>query len=275
MSILDQIVRQKRAEIGRLAPWAAALRKQAEATAREAPARDLAAALRRPGEVTVLAEVKRKSPSAGWIRRDLQPAGLASSYAHGGAAAVSVLTDEENFGGSREALESARSAVEVPVLRKDFIIDPVQVYETRAMGADALLLIVRVLEDDQLEELLGQARELGLGALVEAHGADEVERALKAGAEVVGVNNRDLAKFETDLSVAETLAAGFPDDVVLVAESGIETPEDVDRMGEAGVDAVLVGEALVRADDPMGAVSRLTGRPRAEGRRPGPTGAGH
>ena len=273
MSILDQIVRRKRSEIGRLAPWAAALRQQAEAAAREARARDLAAALRRPGEVAILAEVKRKSPSAGWIRRDLQPAGLASSYAHGGAAAISVLTDEEGFGGSREDLESARSAVEVPVLRKEFIIDPVQVYETRAMGADALLLIVRVLADEQLADLLAQATELGLGALVEAHDGEEVERALNAGAEVVGVNNRDLAKFETDLSVAESLAPRVPDNVVLVAESGIETPEDVDRMGAAGVDAVLVGEALVRADDPMGAVSRLTGRSRASGQRSKSDGA--
>ena len=267
MSILDQIVREKRAEAGRLAPWRSALRRQAEEAAKASPARDFAAALAAPDAVAVIAEVKRRSPSAGWIRRDLNAAGLASMYVHGGAAAVSVLTDEPHFGGSREDLESVRGAVGVPVLRKDFVVDPVQVYETRAMGADALLLIVRILEDGALADLLAQARELGLGALVETHDARELERALKAGAGVVGINNRDLSRFETDLGVAESLAGRVPEGVVLVGESGIETAADVDRLGAAGVDAVLVGETLVRADDPMEAVSRLAGRPRSRGAR--------
>ena len=265
MSVLDRIVREKRAEAGRLAPWAGALRKQAEAAS---PARDFAAALRRPGEVAVIAEVKRRSPSAGWIRRDLNAPGLASSYAHGGAAAVSVLTDGEHFGGSREDLESARGAVAVPVLRKDFIVDPVQVYEARAMGADAVLLIVRILEDASLEELLAAARGLGMEALVETHDAAELERALAAGATVVGINNRDLSRFETDLAVAERLTPGVPEDVVVVGESGIGGREDVARLGAVGVDAVLVGESLVRSDDPVEAVSDLVGVPR-DGRSPG------
>ena len=259
MSILDQIVREKRAEAGRLRPWAKAMRARAESSPEPG---DFRGALRRSGEVAVIAEVKRRSPSAGWIRRDLNPAGLASMYAHGGAAAISVLTDEAHFGGSREDLEQVSAAVDLPVLRKDFVVDEVQVYEARVMGADAVLLIVRILEDEALRSLLGTARELGLAALVEAHDEAEVERALASGAGIIGINNRDLSRFETDLAVGERLAAGVPEEVVLVGESGITGPEDVDRMGAAGVDAVLVGESLVRADDTMAAVEALTGRPR-------------
>lgn len=263
MGILDEIVREKRAEAGRLAPWEGALRKQAESMERP---RDFRGALRQAGVVAVVAEVKRKSPSAGWIRRDLNPAGLASTYEHGGAAAVSVLTDEPNFGGSREDLEAVRGAVGVPVLRKDFLLEPVQVYEARAMGADAVLLIVRILEGDRLGELIGLAGDLGMSALVETHDESELQRALAAGADLVGINNRDLARFETDLAVAERLAPTVPGDVVVVGESGIETSADVDRLGAAGVDAVLVGESLVRADDPVAAVEALAGRTRAERR---------
>ncbi len=264
MSILDQIVREKRAEVGRLTPWKAALRRQAEEAS---PARDLAGALRAGDEVAVIAEVKRRSPSAGWIRRDLNAAGLASMYAHGGAAAVSVLTDAAHFGGSREDLESVRGAVALPVLRKEFIVDPVQVYESRAMGADALLLIVRALESGSLRDLLSLTVELGMMALVETHDAAEVERALAAGARVVGINNRDLARFETDLSVSESLAPSVPADVVLVAESGIREAGDVARLGDAGVDAVLVGESVVKADDAMAAVARLAGHARRRSAR--------
>ena len=264
-SVLDRIVRSKRGEIGRLDPWASALRKQAESASEP---RDFAAALRGGSEVSVIAEVKRKSPSAGWISEGLHAAGQASMYAHGGAAAVSVLTDEEYFGGSREDLESARGAVDVPVLRKDFVLDPVQVYEARAMGADAVLLIVRILEDEALADLLALARELGMAALVEAHDGSELERARAVGAEVIGINSRDLSTFETDLSVAEGLASEVPEGVVLVGESGIHGPEDVDRLGAAGMDAVLVGESLVRASDPMEAVAALVGRPRDDGARP-------
>lgn len=258
-SVLDGIVRSKRAEVGRLGPWASALRKQAEEAE---PARDFAGALRGGDVVSVVAEVKRKSPSAGWIRRDLNAAGQASVYEHGGASAISVLTDEEHFGGSREDLEAARSAVAVPVLRKDFVIDPVQVHEARSMGADAVLLIVRILEGEQLGELVTAAGELGMAALVEAHDPAELNRALAAGATVIGINNRDLTTFETDLGVAESLAPRVPGGVVLVGESGIHDPGDVDRLGAAGVDAVLVGESLVRSADPVEAVARLTGRPR-------------
>ena len=262
MSVLDQIVRAKRAEIGRLQPWRAALRKQAES----APApRDFEGAIR--GEaVAVIAEVKRRSPSAGWIRRDLNAAGLASMYVHGGAAAVSVLTDGEHFGGSREDLEQVRGAVPVPVLRKDFVLEPVQVHEARAMGADAVLLIVRILEDGALAELVALVGELGMGALVEAHDAAEVERALKAGARIVGINNRDLSRFETDLSTTEKLMPGVPAGVAVVGESGIGERADVERLAAAGVSAVLVGESVVRAADAAEAVRSLTGVARMAGR---------
>lgn len=258
-SVLESIVQSKRAEVGRLGPWASALRQQAEAAE---PARDLASALRGGDIVSVIAEVKRKSPSAGWINRDLSAAGQASVYVHGGASAISVLTDEEYFGGSREDLEAAKSAVEVPVLRKDFVIDPVQVHEARSMGADAVLLIVRILEGDQLSELVAVAGELGMAALVEAHDGAELDRALAVGAAVIGINNRDLTSFETDLGVAESLAPRVPAGVVLVGESGIHDPADVDRLGAAGVDAVLIGESLVRSPDPVEAVARLAGRAR-------------
>ena len=266
MKTLDEIVRSKRAEVGRLGPWAGALRKQAEDAG---PTRDFAGGLRGGEVVSVIAEIKRKSPSAGWINRELNAAGQASVYAHGGASAISVLTDEEYFGGSREDLESARAAVELPVLRKDFVIDPVQVHEARAMGADAVLLIVRILEEPELGELLSLVEELGMAALVETHDAAELDRALAAGATVVGINNRDLSTFETDLAVAESLAPEVPADVVVVGESGIHGPEDVDRLGAAGVDAVLVGESLVGAADAMEAVARIADRPRASDIRGG------
>ncbi|HUG39890.1 MAG TPA: indole-3-glycerol phosphate synthase TrpC [Longimicrobiales bacterium] len=258
MSVLDEIVRAKRAEVGRLHPWRSALRKQAES----APApRDFTAALRGDA-VGVVAEVKRRSPSAGWIRRDLNAAGLASMYAHGGASAVSVLTDGQHFGGSREDLEQVRGAVAVPVLRKDFVLEPVQVHEARAMGADAVLLIVRILNDAALRDLVALAGELAMAALVETHEVGEVERALKAGARVLGINNRDLSRFETDLGTTERLIAGVPGDVVVVGESGVRDRADVERLAEAGADAVLVGESLVRSDDPQAAVAALAGVPR-------------
>lgn len=264
MSVLDDIVRDKKAEIGRLHPWRSALRNQAESAP---PPRDFAGALR-VESVGVIAEVKRRSPSAGWIRRDANAAGLASMYAHGGAAAISVLTDGEHFGGSREDLEQVRAAVETPVLRKDFVLEAVQIHEARAMGADAVLLIVRILEDAVLRDLTALAGELGMAALVETHEGREVERALKAGARVVGINNRDLAKFETDLATTERLIVGVPADVIVVGESGIHERADVERLAEAGVDAVLVGESLVRADDPQAGVAALAGvarRPRGAG----------
>lgn len=260
MDVLDRIVRTKREEAARLERWASALRRQAEEAS---AARGFRAALEDPADrVGLIAEVKRRSPSAGEIRPDLTAAGVGSVYEHAGANAVSVLTDGGYFGGSLDDLRAVRAAVSLPVLRKDFVISAVQVYEARAAGADAVLLIVRILDDAELGDLVALAGELGMDALVEAHDGDELERALAAGAQVVGINNRDLSTFETDLSVALGLASEVPPDRVLVAESGIRSAEDVDRLGAAGVDAVLVGESLMRADDIGAAAGELTGRPR-------------
>jgi len=259
--ILDRIVEAKRDEVAALLPR----RGELLARALDAPPpRSFAGALRAPGEVRVIAEVKRCSPGAGAIRTELEPRALARSYETGGAAALSVLTDRSFFGGGLEDLVRAREATGLPVLRKDFVIHEVQLHEARAAGADAVLLIVRILSDPRLRELLEGAAELGMAALVEVHDAEELDRALDAGAAVVGVNNRNLQTFETRLEVSEALAARVPPGILLVAESGIRGPADVDRLGEAGVDAVLVGESLLRAPDPGRAVGRLAGRPRRE-----------
>jgi indole-3-glycerol phosphate synthase len=255
--ILGAIVETKRAEVARLRPRLAELRRAAEA----APvARPFAQALRRGGTVALIAEFKRRSPSAGAIRDNVSPAEAARAYAAAGASAMSVLTDAEYFGGSLDDLRSAVSTSTLPVLRKDFTLDEVQVWEGRAAGADAVLLIVRILDDARLASLLACAAGAGVGALVEVHDEVELERALRAGATIVGVNNRDLATFRTDLGVTVRLAPRVPAEVILVAESGVRTPGDVDRVGAAGADAVLVGETLMRGDGAVGAAA-LVGRP--------------
>lgn len=264
-NILDRIVSTKREELRSLAGSGPELRSRA---ADSPPPRGFATALRRPGEVRLLAEVKRRSPSAGEIRPGADPAEVARAYQQGGAAAVSVLTDREYFGGDLDALRSVASAVALPVIRKDFIIDPLQVWEARGAGADAVLLIVRILDDELLRELHAQIREMGMDALVEVHDAEELRRALAAGARLVGVNNRDLGSFTTDLDLSVRLAGSVPGAVTLVAESGIRTAADVDRMGAAGVDAVLVGESLMRQDDLRAAAAALAGRPRDPAARP-------
>ncbi len=228
-----------------------------EAAARsQPPARDFLAALRRPG-LQVIAEIKRRSPSAGVIAAELDPAARAHAYAAGGAAAISVLTEPNFFGGSVADLQTVRASVDIPVLRKDFTLSPAQIWEARAAGADAVLLIVAALSPAALDELLATAREAGLAALVEVHTPEEAAVAAKAGAELVGVNNRDLTTFRTDLRVAEDVARHLPDGDVRVAESGVATPEGATRMWTAGYDAILVGEALVRATDPAALVAQL------------------
>ncbi len=264
MHILDRIVRTKRAEV-------AALGRDGDALVEEArmapPARDFAGALARPDSVAVIAEVKRRSPGAGAIRLELDPVLQARGYESGAASAVSVLTDEQYFSGSLDDLRDTRRAVELPVLRKDFVLDPLQLWQARAAGADAVLLIVRILADDELSSLQALAGELGMAALVEVHDGGELERALAAEARIVGINNRDLSTFETSLDVTLGLLDRVPDDVLLVSESGIGGPADVDRLGAAGVDAVLVGEWLVRQPDPGEAAAALAGRSRTARRR--------
>jgi indole-3-glycerol phosphate synthase len=221
-----------------------------------ADTRDLAAALRRPG-MAVIAEVKRRSPSKGALAPDLVPDVLAKGYADAGAAAISVLTDQAYFGGSPADLAAARAAVDVPVLRKDFTVSANDVADARLMGADAVLLIVAALDDAELQDFAALSHELGLAAVVEAHDEAEVERAVNAGATIIGVNQRDLFTFEVDTDRAVRVAAAIPDGVVKVAESGIRGPADAARLGQAGYDAILVGEHLVTNDDPGAALAAL------------------
>ncbi len=233
------------------------------------PARGFAAALRnstpasparsRPGAPAVIAEIKRRSPSKGPLAPDLVAGVLAKSYGAAGAACISVLTDQEFFGGSASDLAEARAAVELPVLRKDFTVCSADVCDARLMGADAVLLIVAALSPGELAELVQLARHLGLDALVEVHDEAEAELALSVGAEMIGVNQRDLVSFSVDTERAVRVSASLPGTVVRVAESGISNHDDVMRLAEAGFDAVLVGEALVTAPDPGAALAALTG----------------
>ena len=223
--------------------------------------RSLALALRppeaAPGVITCIAELKRRSPSAGWIHEGASAADVARAYAAAGAAALSVLTDEPFFGGTLEDLEVARVAVGIPVLRKDFIVDAYQLAEARAAGADAALLIVAALGDAQLAALMAVGKLYGLELLVETHDAAEVARAVRAGATIIGVNNRDLSTFSVDRELAARLRPSIPADRVVVAESGIRDAADVARLRAAGVDAMLVGETLMRAPDPAAALRAL------------------
>lgn len=217
--------------------------------------------------MAVIGEVKRRSPSAGVIAEGLSPAGHARAYVSGGAVAVSVLTDPVHFGGSLEDLAEVVRSVPVPVLRKDFILDEPQLYEARIHGASAVLLIVRVLEAGALRELAAGAKEVGLGRLVEVHGPEELDRALEVAPETVGVNARDLETFLVDVEGIEAVLRAVPGDTIAVAESGLATRADVERVAAWGADAVLVGTAIAASADPAGAVRGLAGVARV-GRRP-------
>lgn len=263
--ILAAIVRTKHEELARLLAKGGgeALERMVEGAP---PPRNFSAALSRASEVALIAECKRRSPGAGEIRPGLDPAALTRSYQANGAAALSVLTDETYFGGSMADLEKVRAHTSVPILRKDFTLDPVHVLEARAAGADAILLIVRILDDERLRRLRMQAEALGMAALVEAHDADEIDRAVGSGARIVGINNRDLANFSTRLETTLELRERVPNGVVVVSESGIRSRDDVARLGAAGVNAVLVGEILLRGADPGAAAASLVGVPRTGAR---------
>lgn len=256
--ILARIVSTKEAELDALRPRRWELEVAVEA-AREP--RGLRRALGRPGTVSLMAECKRRSPGAGDIRPELDAADLARDYEGAGASAISVLTDETYFGGRLDDLRDVGAAVDLPVLRKDFTLHPVHVLEARAAGADAVLLIVRILTDQVLRDLHELATGLGMDVLVEIHDRFELERALRIEADLVGINNRDLATFTTDLATTERLLTSLPDDVVVISESGIRSRVDVERLGRAGVDGILVGESLLRADDPGAAAAALCGVP--------------
>ncbi|PUE42263.1 indole-3-glycerol phosphate synthase TrpC [Limnohabitans sp. 2KL-51] len=257
--ILDKIVAVKREEV------AAALKQKSLAVVRadaesRVLTRDFEGAMRAKiaaGQAAVIAEIKKASPSKGVLRADFIPADIAQSYAEHGAACLSVLTDKQFFQGSVDFLKQARASCDLPVLRKDFMIDTYQVYEARAMGADAILLIAACLDDAQMAEMEAVARSLDMAVLVEVHDKAELERALKLKTRLVGINNRNLKTFEVSLQTTLDMLPDVPADRLLVTESGIQTPEDVLRMREAKVNAFLVGEAFMRSSEPGEALSKL------------------
>ncbi|NJD89199.1 MAG: indole-3-glycerol phosphate synthase TrpC [Betaproteobacteria bacterium] len=257
--ILGKILATKRREVE--AARAAVPLPALEKAARDAsPPRGFAAAIRArvaAGKPAVIAEIKRASPSKGLIRADFDPARIAASYAANGATCLSVLTDREYFGGSREDMQAARAACSLPVIRKDFIVDPYQVVEARAWGADCILLIMDAAPDARLAELEKLARSLGMDVLVESHDGGQLDRALRLETPLIGVNNRDLRSFEIRLETTLELVGRVPAGRILVTESGIATPEDVERLRRMKVGAYLVGSAFMAADDPGKELSRL------------------
>lgn len=256
---LDAILRAHRARAARDRRDVAVLLQQAQ---QSPPVRDLAAALVEPpagaGNLAIIAEIKRRSPSRGDLATELDAAEVARQYQAGGAACLSVLTDVDFFGGSTADLAVARHASQLPVLRKDFTVSAADVCDTRLMGADAVLLIVAALDDQQLAEMVSLADQLQLSALVEVHDEAEAERAVVGGARIIGVNQRDLVTFAVDPQRAERVAAVLPRDVVAVAESGITGPDDIRRLADAGYQAALVGEALVRSERREESLAALT-----------------
>ncbi len=257
MNILDEILERKACQAAELRrdPGESAL---CERAASAAPARDFGSALRSGERPRVIAEFKRASPSRGAIRPDADPAAIAQAYEAAGASALSVLTDAVFFGGGLADLRAARAACALPVLRKDFTVDPIQVLEARAAGADAVLLIVAALDDARLRDLLGAAADTGLAVLVEVHTRDELDRALALDAQILGINNRDLRTFRTDVSVTRTLAPHAAGRTV-VSESGLDSASTLHTLQAEGVDAFLIGEALMREPDPGEALAKLRG----------------
>jgi indole-3-glycerol phosphate synthase len=256
VSVLDRIVEDTRDEVGRRRESVPLARLEA-AIAERPDGRPFSEALLRPG-ISLIAEHKRRSPSAGAIREGSTVEDIVLAYERGGAAAVSVLTEPFHFGGSLDDLRAARAVCELPVLRKDFVVDPYQLYESAAAGADAILLIVAALEPDVLYELLSEARALDLDALVEIHDERELEIALDVEADVLGINNRDLGDFSVDIERTYDLLADVPAGKTVVSESGFTTREQLDELERVGVDAVLIGETLMRAEDIEEATRRLS-----------------
>src|SRR4051812_20115627 len=246
MNRLAEIIAHKRTEIERLRPRAETLHRQA---LERNKFRGFQAALKsETGRLAIIAEVKKASPSAGVISESFDPVEIALGYERHGASAISVLTDEKFFQGALEHLTGVRKAVRQPILRKDFVLDEIQITEAAAAGADAILLIVAALDQSRLVDLLGAAAKYQLDVLVEVHSLEEMERALETDAAIIGINNRDLTTFHVDLAVTERLSEEAPNDVVLVSESGIRTTEDVARVRGCGVNAVLIGEASMRGE---------------------------
>jgi len=257
--ILDDIIANKKEELAGTKRRSSLAEVKARA-ADAGPARGFGKALSRSGAIRLIAEVKKASPSKGVIRGDFDPVRIAQAYEQAGASCISVLTEEKFFQGRLEYLAAIRKAAGLPLLRKDFIIDEYQVYEARAAGADAVLLIAACLEKDQMAEYLGIAGQLGLDALVESHTYRELDKTLLAGATLVGINNRDLSTFTVSLDTTLDLLKDIPDDRIVVSESGIKTRDDIVKLEKAGVDAVLVGEGLMREKDIGKKVKELLGK---------------
>jgi len=253
--MLDRIIALKKEEVEQRKK-ALPLTRLQERIARQKPPLDLTSVLK-GDHIRLIAEVKQASPSRGILHPNLNPVQLAETYAEGGAAAISVLTETDHFRGHIDDLEAIRQEVQLPLLRKDFIFDPYQVYESRAYGADALLLITAILSQEQLKELLFLSHSLGLRCLVEVHNENEVEMALLSGAEIVGINNRDLNTFAVDINTTRRLRPLIPQQRIVVAESGIRSRSDVEKLEEWGIDAMLVGEALVTAHDVIAKIREL------------------
>ncbi len=262
-TILDEIVATRRGHI-RKAKMRMPLIMLKEALRTRPALRDFAAALAGPG-LRVIAEMKRASPSHGVLRQDFRAREIAQSYEANGAAALSVLTEEDFFRGSLTDLIDARDAVGLPVLRKDFIIEPYQIYESAAAGADAVLLILAVLNDEELREMLELSHSLNVAALVEVHTEDELARAVRAGAQIIGVNNRNLKNLNVDLETSVRLRAKIPAGLVAVSESGIKTPANLSRLSAAGYNAVLIGERFLTGEDPGRELAQLLEGARASG----------
>lgn len=257
--ILDDIIAYKKTELQEIKSQIKPADIKSRAFDSE-PGRGFAQALSGNGGIRIIAEVKKASPSKGVIREDFDPIEIARTYEDAGASCISVLTDKKFFQGSPDYLRVIRNAVELPLLRKDFIIDDYQIYEARALGADAVLLIAACLDRGQLEDYRGLAGEIGLDALIEAHSYKELDRALLSGGMLIGINNRDLATFSVDLQTTFDLLADIPEDRIVVSESGIKDRADVVRLEKAAVDAVLVGESLLREPDPGKKLKELLGR---------------
>lgn len=257
-TVLDRIIEKKRVRLEE-AMRETSIEEMKELAAQAPPAGDFRAAISGSEAVSLIAEVKKASPSRGVLREDFHPEELARAYENAGASAISVITEQDFFLGEPEFLQRVKNAVSLPVLRKDFLFHPYQVYESRALGADALLLIVAAIDDETLGRMLRLSGELSMAALVEAHTGEELRRALKAGAEIVGVNNRNLKTMEVDLDVTRELAERVPGGITLVSESGIKTAEDVAALRGIGVNAALVGETLVTSPDPEEAARSLLG----------------
>jgi indole-3-glycerol phosphate synthase len=253
--MLDKIIAQKREEVEQRKKVATTTYLQ-ERIAQQKPLLDLALALK-GDHIRLIAEVKQASPSRGMLSSNLNPTTLAQTYAEGGAAAISVLTEADYFMGSIEHLAAIREVVKLPLLRKDFVFDPYQVYESRAYGADALLLIAAILSQEQLKELVSLSRSLGLECLVEVHNEGEVEKAVLSQAEIIGINNRDLNTFTVDIDTTYRLRPLIPQKRIVVSESGIKSRKDIEKLGTWGVNAILVGEALVTAGDVLAKMKEL------------------